>query len=289
MEIIQQIIPISSTVRPGKKYPKYYICIHETDNTDKGANAKAHADLLMRKAKENDGYYVSYHYAVDDKYVYQMIPWNENAYHAGDGKGPGNLNSIGIEICVNKDGDFEKALLNAAELVADLYKECGLWRGDMRQHHDFSSYGKNCPRTIRNDGRWKEFLDMCDRAYDKKYGAGSKEETEEKEEMKALEKCEELEKRINTLVSENAELKKQLEGKQDKQAVRTTPYDWEKEGVSYCIEQGIIKGDGEKIDLSEPVSMGKMAVMLYRVMMHIKKWFVKKEDCKCFEDNEENY
>ena len=210
MKLIQQIIPISSTVRPGKKYPKYYICIHETDNTDKGANAKAHADLLMRKAKENDGYYVSYHYAVDDKYVYQMIPWNENAYHAGDGKGPGNLNSIGIEICVNKDGDFEKALLNTAELVADLYKECGLWRGDMRQHHDFSSYGKNCPRRIRNEGRWKEFLDMCDRAYDRKYGAGRK---EEEEEMKAIEKCAELEKKINTLISENAELKKQLEGK----------------------------------------------------------------------------
>ncbi len=114
------------------------------------------------------------------------------------------------------------------------------------------------------------------------------EKQEEIEEMKALEKCAELEKRINMLVSENAELKKQLEGKQDKPKVRTTPYDWEKEGVSYCVEQGIIKGDGEKIDLSEPVSMGKMAVMLYRVMMHIKKWFVKKQDCKCFKDSEEN-
>ena len=54
------------------------------------------------------------------------------------------------------------------------------------------------------------------RAYDEKYGAGSKEEMEEKEEMKALEKCAELKKRINMLVSENAELKKQLAGKQDK-------------------------------------------------------------------------
>ncbi len=272
MKLIKQIIPVSSTVRPGKIYPKYYICIHETDNTSKGANAKAHADLLMSKAKENDGYYVSYHFAVDDGCVYQMIPENENAYHAGDGKGPGNLNSIGIEICVNKDGNFEKALLNAAELVADLYKKFSLWRGDMRQHHDFSSYKKNCPKILRNSGRWEEFLDMCDRAYDKKYGAGEK---KEEEELKALEKCEALEKELK-------ELKKQLNNKQDKIITREEPFDWEREAVEYCVSQGIIKGDGEKIDLSEPVNMGKMAVLLYRVIMHIKKWFVKKEDCKNF-------
>ncbi|MBR4949966.1 MAG: N-acetylmuramoyl-L-alanine amidase [Clostridia bacterium] len=282
MKLIKQIIPVSSTVRPGKIYPKYYICIHETDNTSKGANAKAHADLLMRKARENDGYYVSYHFAVDDRCVYQMIPEKENAYHAGDGKGPGNLNSIGIEICVNKDGDFEKALLNTAELVADLYKKFSLWRGDMRQHYDFSSYKKNCPKTIRNSGRWEEFLDMCDRAYDKKYGAGKK---KEEEELKALEKCGKLEKKLNDLTNklnklstENDHIRQKLINKQDKIITRENPFEWEKEAVDYCVSQGIIKGDGEKIDLSEPVNMGKMTVVIYRVIMHIKKWFVKKED-----------
>lgn len=113
------------------------------------------------------------------------------------------------------------------------------------------------------------------------------EKEKEKDEMAALEKCEELEKRIDLLAKENEELKKQLQGKQDKAEVRTVPYEWEKEAVEYCLEQEIVKGDGKKLDLNELLNMGKALVIIYRVILHIKKWFVKKADCKYFQDKGE--
>ena len=82
-------------------------------------------------------------------------------YHAGDGaNGPGNAKSIGIEICVNEDGDFEKAKDNAASLVRLLMAEHGIPSLNIKQHNNWS--GKDCPHTIRHtSGAWAAFLDLC--------------------------------------------------------------------------------------------------------------------------------
>ena len=55
---------------------------------------------------------VSFHYAIDDREIVQKVFLkNRNAWHAGDGNGPGNRKGIGIEICYSKSGGkrFEEA------------------------------------------------------------------------------------------------------------------------------------------------------------------------------------
>ena len=51
---------------------------------------------------------------------------------------------IGIELCVNEDGNFESTFENAARLTARLLQLHQLELSAVRQHNDYN--GKNCPR-----------------------------------------------------------------------------------------------------------------------------------------------
>lgn len=42
---------------------------------------------------------VSFHFAVDEREAVQILPLAIHGWHAGDGRGPGNTESIGVEIC----------------------------------------------------------------------------------------------------------------------------------------------------------------------------------------------
>ena len=144
--------------RPGRSNLDEHITIHETGNFAKGADAAAHASYVKSDSAANG--YLSWHYTVDDHAIVQHIPDGETAYHAGDGKdGTGNNTSIGLEICVNADGDFEKAKANAASLVRLLMEEHGIDLDHIVQHNHWS--GKDCPYTIRHTGTWDAFLDLC--------------------------------------------------------------------------------------------------------------------------------
>lgn len=153
-------IPKGRKNRPGGTNPDDAITIHETGNDAKGADAAAHASWL--KSDDAAGKYISYHYTVDDHSIVQHLPDSEPAYHAGDGAdGPGTTTTIGIEICVNKDGDFERAKANAASLVRLLMTEHGFPLEHVYQHNHWN--GKDCPKTIRaTPGGWEAFLDLCD-------------------------------------------------------------------------------------------------------------------------------
>ena len=157
--IQRDIIPAGRRNRPGGSNPDTYITIHETGNSSAGADAAAHGAYLISSAGEAS--LTSWHYTVDDHAIVQHLPDNETAYHAGDGAtGPGNTTSIGIEICVNSDGDFGKAKVNAAALVRLLMAEHGIPLGNIKQHHDWN--GKDCPATIRaTPGAWEAFLALC--------------------------------------------------------------------------------------------------------------------------------
>ena len=138
---------VSSGARPGIKMSKCSgVTIHNTENPGVGADAKAHAKLLKNSWKNKQQ---SWHFAVDEDGAYQSIPTDEIAWHAGDGgSGKGNTQTIAIEICMNSDGDLEKATDNAAQLAAQQLKEKGLSADKIYQHHDWS--GKNCPSQIRS-------------------------------------------------------------------------------------------------------------------------------------------
>jgi N-acetylmuramoyl-L-alanine amidase CwlA len=162
VNIIESLLPVTSNCRTGIKRQVKWITIHETGNRDRGANAKAHASYLNNVAKARTPS-VSWHYTVDDHEIYQHIPDDEVAWHAGDGTkaGGGNMCGIGVELCVNIDGDFNKTMILGSKLVATLLKKYGFPNagGIVRQHWEFS--GKNCPQTIRETNRWGEFMNMC--------------------------------------------------------------------------------------------------------------------------------
>lgn len=153
-------IPMGRKNRPGGTNPANGATIHETGNFAEGADAAAHASWL--KGDDAEKKRISYHYTVDDHSIVQHLPDSETAYHARDGAdGPGNTTTIGIEICVNKDGDFERAKANAASLVRLLMEEHGFKLDKVVQHNHWS--GKDCPQTIRaTPGGWDAFLDLCD-------------------------------------------------------------------------------------------------------------------------------
>lgn len=134
-----------------------FVTIHETANTNRGADAAAHANLQSRGNVRN----ASWHYSVDDTEAVQSLPHTAKAWHAGDGRGPGNKESIAIEICVNSDGDFRKAVENAAALTRKIMAEEGIPLSRVVQHNHWS--GKNCPTNLRNGSKgvtWEDFLAM---------------------------------------------------------------------------------------------------------------------------------
>ena len=94
MEIQKDFIPIENkTSRPRYAMKPQYITIHNTGNSSKGANAEMHTQYV-----DNTPEYLSWHFTVDDKNIFQDLPLDETAWHAGEGEGDGNMKSIGIEI-----------------------------------------------------------------------------------------------------------------------------------------------------------------------------------------------
>lgn len=150
-----QLLEIGSKARSGTKRKIKYIVIHETENTARGAGAKNHSEYLRKNSTKSS---TSWHYTVDDKEIYHHIPDNEIAYHAGTKIG--NLYGIGVELCVNSDGNFDKTFNNATKLVAYLLKEYELTTDDIKTHHDFSS--KDCPHNILENNRLEEFIEKVE-------------------------------------------------------------------------------------------------------------------------------
>jgi|GEM_PF-2400785 len=144
----------TTNVTLNSNNPKYII-IHETDNTSRGAGAETHCKA---QANGNIGK-ASVHYYVDDTGVYQAVEHKHATWNCGDGNnryGINNKNTISIEICVNSDSDYNKAVDNTVELVRYLkngyYSNCQVVR-----HYDASR--KNCPRKILANGYWNTFLE----------------------------------------------------------------------------------------------------------------------------------
>ncbi|WP_069512104.1 N-acetylmuramoyl-L-alanine amidase [Lysinibacillus sp. FSL M8-0337] len=143
----------AAKVTNGKGNVKRYIVIHETDNTRSGADADAHARLQAN----GNSRAASWHWSIDDKEAVQSFEHTWKCWAAGTATG--NNQGIHFEICVNSDGDYTKAIRNAAELVAKIMKDEGIPITNVVQHNYFS--GKNCPRNVR-EGRisWSQFLEM---------------------------------------------------------------------------------------------------------------------------------
>ena len=146
---------ISNRVSFGRGNAKRYLTIHQTGNTSAGANAKAHHNL---QARSGIGY--GWHWQVDDHEAIQTHDHDFKIWHAGDGRGKGNTESISIEICVNLDGDYNQSVENGAKLAALILKEENIDISKMVQHNYWT--GKNCPEQIRackNGICWSNFVE----------------------------------------------------------------------------------------------------------------------------------
>lgn len=152
MQVKQNLVPASkySVKCPNPMVPKF-IVVHNTANDASAANEIAY---MIRNDNQT-----SFHFAVDDKEIIQGIPENRNAWHAGDGNGPGNRKGLSIEICYSKSGGpkFIAAEKLAAEFIASKLRERSWGIDRVRKHQDFS--GKYCPHRTLDMG-WQRFLNM---------------------------------------------------------------------------------------------------------------------------------
>ncbi|NLY68166.1 MAG: N-acetylmuramoyl-L-alanine amidase [Tissierellia bacterium] len=152
MKVIQNLVsPSKYKIKCPYTMDPEFIVVHNT------ANDASARDEIAYMIRNNDQ--ISFHYAIDDKEIVQGILENRNAWHAGDGNGPGNRKGIGIEICYSKSGGkrFEEAEKLAAKFIAYKLDEKNWGVDRVKKHQDFS--GKYCPHRTLDLG-WQRFLNM---------------------------------------------------------------------------------------------------------------------------------
>ena len=209
-----------------------YIVIHTTGNPRKGADADAHFEY-WNSGKVGQ----SADFVVDDKQALQINDYNKYyTWHCGDGKGKygiTNANSVGIEICINSDGDYSKAVENAIKLTRDLMKQLNLPAERVVRHYDASR--KTCPAEMaaNNWADWKEF----------------KSRLVESEGL-TMTQYEDLKK----LITESKETVFHY--------VKDVP-EWAKETINKLWNKGYLKGESAD-DLNMPYSMLRTLVILDR-------------------------
>lgn len=142
------------------------VTVHETDNN---ASANNEVAYMIRNGNQT-----SFHVGIDEKEAVQGIPFNRNAWHAGDGgNGYGNRNTISFEICKNYDPvrgttnisgtqltAYNKAKANAVKVIAQIMIEQGIsgTPSNVKTHQDWS--GKLCPQKMLREGLWIPMRDQ---------------------------------------------------------------------------------------------------------------------------------
>lgn len=158
--ITPDFVPENHPIRSIRAMKPKWISLHETANRNRGADDIMHGQYIKSPAAVDRT--VLWHFTVDQDSIRQHIPVREVGWHAGDGWGPGNMESVAIEMCVNEDGDYFATLRLTAALVAHLvrtepsllpFPEC------LVQHNRWS--GKDCPHVLRSiPGGWNSFIGM---------------------------------------------------------------------------------------------------------------------------------
>ncbi|PFF41924.1 N-acetylmuramoyl-L-alanine amidase [Bacillus cereus] len=151
MEIKKMLVPESryGVLCPYEMNPTE-ITFHNTCNDAPAINE--------RNNVANNSTGTSFHVAVDDKEAIQLIPFNRNAWHAGDGaNGRGNRHSIGVEICYSLSGGdrYRKAELNAIKVIRQLMDTFNIPISRVKTHQERN--GKYCPHRMLDEGRVEWF------------------------------------------------------------------------------------------------------------------------------------
>ncbi|MDY2987719.1 MAG: peptidoglycan recognition family protein [Peptoniphilus sp.] len=156
-----------------------YIVIHDTGNTNAGANAKNHKNYVGSNERG-----ASAHYFVDENEIRQYVPDSKSAGSVGDGKGKfgiTNSNSISIEMCLNSDGDFETTYSNTIELVKNMMIKFNISADNVVRHYDASRKCCPCILSKNNWKKWWEFKELIKEPLELKIDLEKTSTAEEKE------------------------------------------------------------------------------------------------------------
>lgn len=133
-----------------------FICVHDTGNRNKGANAEMHYRYFNGGNRN-----ASADFFVDDKQILQINNYNKHySWAVGDGKGAygiTNKNSVSVEMCIAADIDYNKMFDNTVQLVKYLMDKLKISPNNVVRHYDASK--KNCPGTMSANGwrNWNSF------------------------------------------------------------------------------------------------------------------------------------
>lgn len=154
--VMRSVKQISYNISNRNNTTIKYIVIHDTGNKSSGANAYAHYNYFNSGNRSSSAdFFVDDTQSLCVNNYYKYYTW-----HCGDGKGRygiTNANSIGVEICINSDGDRDKAMDRAVSLVRELMDELSIPVERVVRHYDASR--KNCPSSMssNNWSEWYEF------------------------------------------------------------------------------------------------------------------------------------
>lgn len=158
LKVTKKLLNKNYTV--GKTLNPEYIIIHDTGNRSSGANANSHYNYWSKPNSAK----ASAHYVVDSNTVMQLLEHNQVAWHTGflftsnpEVPQAKNGNSIGIELCVNEDGDFTETMKNGIALTKYLMDLYDIPAEKVITHNQ--STGKICPAMMIKDNPalWKLF------------------------------------------------------------------------------------------------------------------------------------
>lgn len=169
----------ASTVEKQARYQEYkaslpneenilWIVVHESGMPGAGNNAELLARIQRQQADGERTYrQASWNYQIDHEKIYQSFDDTVYCWHAGGDYGKylplGNSNSIGIEMCINEDGNYDGAMAHDAKLVAHLMYKYNLKMENVIRHNDTS--GKICPNYMIETNRYGEFLEKVRNEY----------------------------------------------------------------------------------------------------------------------------
>lgn len=209
--------------------PIRYIVIHDTGNPSAGANARAHFNYFNSANRSS-----SADIFVDDDECWIVNDYHTYySWHCGDGQGKygiTNSNSVGIEMCVNSDGNYEKAFRNTVDVARKLMEELNIPFDRVVRHYDASR--KNCPASMNKGDwhKWNEFKDLL----------------KESEEL-TISQYDELKKMISDL-SDKID---RLENPMIYNYIDDNMPEWARPTIQKLVDKGVLKGDGNGLNLTE--------------------------------------
>ena len=227
--------------------PIRYIVIHDTGNSSAGANARAHFNYFNSANRSS-----SADIFVDDDECLIVNDYHKYySWHCGDGQGKygiTNSNSVGIEMCVNSDGNYEKAFRNTVDVARKLMEELNIPFDRVVRHYDASR--KNCPASMNKGDwhKWNKFKDLL----------------KESEEL-TMSQYDELKKMISDLSYKID----RLENPMIYNYIDDNMPEWARPTIQKMVDKGILRGN-EKGELGINETMLKMFVTNDRAGLYDK-------------------